>query len=82
MLFLPVLEWDVLRHEILVLARFAVIVGPAMDGGELSRPVAVDMLHRRGPFEGVGLPGVLGSGLSPENAIEEIVEEKELTHGP
>ena len=58
---------------------FAIIVWPTMNFGDISGPVAVSRPDRRSPFQGVGLPGILGHHSSPfVNGVKEIKKEQEL----
>src|SRR5690606_23626885 len=54
-----------LRDEVLMVARLAIIVRPTVYGRNFARPVAMDMLYRRGPLQRVGFPWVLCRTLAP-----------------
>lgn len=71
---------DVLRNEIYIVTRLAVIVWPTIYVRDLTRPVSVDVLHRRCPFEGCGFPRVHFCLLAVENAAEEVEKEHNLEH--
>src|SRR5450631_3297384 len=57
----------------------AIVICPAMNFGDLTRPVAMSRAYRSCPFQGSGAPWVLGDHFSSlENRIEEIEYEQQL----
>src|SRR5690606_37297743 len=68
----------VLRNEVFLRARLAVIVRPAVYRGYFDWPVSVLRESRRGPFESVRLPRVCRRQLTTENTVDEIEQEDEL----
>ena len=60
-------------------AVFAVIIRPAVNFGDIARPVAMSWPNRRSPFQSVGLPGVSGHHPPPlEYRVKEIKDEQQL----
>src|SRR5258708_21702660 len=70
----------ILRHEIPGSAGYAVIIGPAIDDGEILAPIA---MPRRGlrclPFQRRSSPGIAASLFSFEQAPDQIKYEHKLT---
>src|SRR5260370_16364172 len=70
----------ILRHEIPGSAGYAVIIGPAIDDGEILAPIA---MPRRGlrclPFQRRSSPGIAASLFSFEQAPDQIKYEHKLS---
>src|SRR4030088_2119275 len=70
----------ILRHEIPGDARYAVIVGPAIDDREILAPIAMPRRGLRGlPFQRRGSPGIAASLFSFEQAPDQIKYEHKLS---
>src|SRR5690606_22621406 len=61
-----------------MMPRFAVIIWPTIHRRYLPRPVAMDMLHRCGPFQRVGTPRVLRRHFAEPHGYKEIPQESNL----
>src|SRR5262249_42224924 len=66
-----------LRTEVLGRARHTVLVRRAVDD-RLGEEVAVSRRRRRRPLEGRRFPRILVHGLAPEDAREEVDDERQL----
>src|SRR5690606_12128623 len=61
-----------------ILIGLAVIVGPTRYFGYGTGPVAVEMLQGGGPFQGIGLPWVLGTPFSIEDTDHKVIGKNQL----
>src|SRR5215831_8841429 len=67
-----------LGQPVLGRLRGAVLVGPAIDGGQRGPPVEVGRRRGRRPLQGVGVPRIDGGLLAREQAPEEVDDERDL----
>src|SRR5690242_1522637 len=77
--FLFLSQWFVLLNKILVRSFLAVIICPAVNRRKITRPVTMNTLDRRCPFQRSRSPWILGS-LFPAipDAVEEIEYKQQL----
>src|SRR5690606_40118888 len=62
-----------------MMSGLAVIVRPAMNSWQFTRPVTVNMLHASCPLQCIGSPWVLRSTFTPPDGSEEIPQERHLS---
>ena len=67
-----------LGHEVISVAIILVVISPAIDGGNFTRPVAVHRVNRRCPFECIRAPWILCRHLAalPDRCKEVYDKEK------
>jgi hypothetical protein len=61
-----------LRNKVFLRPGFGIVIRPTMHGWKFSWPVAMNVLNRGGPFEGVRFPWILRRFRSSENAVEKV----------
>src|SRR5882757_7781792 len=67
-----------LRNEVILRARLAIIVRPAVNCWDLTGPVAVLRQARCRPFQCSRVPGVGRSQTSAEDTVDEVEQEDKL----
>src|SRR5690606_5090939 len=65
-------QWNSLRNEIFLGTGLGIVIRPTRNRGNLTGPVAMSRLDRRGPLQRSRSPWILARPSAPIHAIEEV----------